>query len=133
MNDWACVVCLRQYAKNEPTRTCFDCRRYQAWGAIVQLLKGSGQDDEWLGLGCRVSIGAVVNRLVRVELIVQLRDAAYLDDTDALRADVVQELQRYFDERPDFWTFRAGSLRGVVAAVDRRRILGCTLASVREN
>jgi hypothetical protein len=103
------------------------------WTAsIEQALRGTGQDDEWLGLGCRETIGGIVNQQVRVELVVELRNADYLADTEALTAKIVVLLKAYFDERPDFWSFRLGALRGLVSAADRRRVLACSLAAVRD-
>lgn len=103
------------------------------WTAsIEQALRGTGQDDEWLGLGCRETIGGIVNRQVRVEFVVELRAADYLADTEALTAKIVAVLKSYFDDRPDFWSFRLGALRGLVSAVDRRRVLTCSRATVRD-
>ncbi len=101
--------------------------------AIEQVLKGTGADDEWLGLGCRETVGAVANRLVRVELTVQLRSVDFIADTEEITAEIAALLQSYFDDRPDFWSFRRSAIRGLVSGVDRRRVLSCSLAVVRDS
>jgi hypothetical protein len=101
--------------------------------AIEQVLRGTGHDDEWLGLGCKESIGAVTNRLVRAEVIVQLRDPRFLADTETITAKIADALRAYFDERRDFWVFRLATIRAVVSGVDRRRVLTCSFAAVRDS
>ncbi len=100
--------------------------------AIEQILRGTGADDEWLGLGCRESVGAVSNRLVRIELTVQLRSIDYIPDTEAITARIVGLLRSYFDDRPDFWAWRYSALRGLVSGADRRRVLSCPSVIVRD-
>jgi hypothetical protein len=100
--------------------------------AVEQTLRGTGRDDEWLGLGCRLGVGAVVNRVVRLEVVIQLRDTRFAADTAALTLSLQAILKAHFDEKSDWWIFRLATLRAVCSRVDRRRVLSCTSAIVRD-
>jgi hypothetical protein len=98
------------------------------WNAqILQALRNG-----WQGLGCQVVAGAVVNQLVRVELVVTVRDARYLADTSDLLTALQAAVLNYFDTRPDFWIWRMSALRAVASAVDRVRVKSCTSVIVRD-
>ena len=53
-----------------------------------------------------------------------LEDIAYADDTSSIAANVRSALRAYFDDRPDWWTWRLDSIGGIIARADRR-ILTC--------
>lgn len=98
-----------------------------AWTeALEQYLR-----DEWTGVGCRIRTGAVLNRLVRVELSVVLRERRWLSDVSSITAALSVELTRYFDERPDFWIFRLAALRAVCSRA-HPHIEKCVTATVRD-
>lgn len=95
------------------------------WNAsVVDVLNRS-----WRGVGCRVATGAVRNRVVRVELSVVLRDASYLTATGEITGLIQTDLRRYFDDRQDWYVWRAAAIRGLVARTDRR-ISTCVSATL---
>lgn len=97
-----------------------------AWlASIEQELR-----TNWKGFGCRFAIGEVTNLVVRLEMTVVLRDAKDLADTTDIATDIQSTIQSYFDDRPDWYVWRAQSLRGVVAQANRK-ILTCATAIVR--
>lgn len=95
--------------------------------ALVQYVS-----DEWLGVGCRARAGAVVNRVVRIEATVVLRQRTDLNDTTAIEAAVRAEVERYFSARPDWWMFRLGALRAVCSFA-HDKILKCPTVLVLDS
>lgn len=93
--------------------------------AIEQHLK-----KDWLGVGCRVSArGAIINRVVRVELSVVLRQRRDLADTTAITTALQAAVGDYFDKRPDWWVFRLSALRATCSRA-HAKILKCVSATV---
>lgn len=86
--------------------------------------------DDFLGIGEVVRMGSVSNVVVRVDLTVTLRDGRDLANTDEIDAAIAKVLGAYFDDRPDWWTWKRAQIRATVARADRR-ILTCTIATVR--
>lgn len=93
------------------------------WEASVIDVLNKG----WRGTGCRVTTGQVRNRVVRVELSVNLRTADDLAATGEITALIQTDLRSYFDDRQDWYLWRAVAIRGLVSRVDRR-ISTCTSA-----
>lgn len=81
--------------------------------------------DGWLGQGCRLSSGRVVNRIVRVEATIALRDADLLVDPSAITTSLNAACQGYFDDRPDWHIWRTATLRAVLSRANRS-ILRCS-------
>ncbi len=99
--------------------------------SIAQGLKDP--DTGWLGLGCRLrGMGAVVNRLVRPELTISVRDVRYLQDTTELTATLQALVRAYFDDREDWYTIRSETLQALCSAADRKRILTCSRVRIRD-
>lgn len=96
------------------------------WSALIE------QDirNTVCGFGCRVVGSSAYNLFGRVECTVKLRKADYLIETTEIAAALDKAIRRYFDERPDWYTWRLAALRGVCARADRR-ILTCTTVVVR--
>ncbi len=88
--------------------------------------------DDWLGFGCRLGRGVVQNQLVRVQLVVVLRDSTHLSQTAALTAVIQPAVEAHFDERPDYYVWRAVAIKNMVSRIDRR-ILRCSTATVLDS
>lgn len=99
-----------------------------AWVAGVVSSLAAG----WQGFGCRIASGTVLNQIVRIELTVVLRETAYLTDTDPVTAAIHVALSAYFDDRPDWYVWRAVSIRAAVARA-HRWVLTCSAATVRDS
>lgn len=85
--DWRCVVCRRLYAKNEPDRTCSECRRHLAYGVLVELIVDSAMSGaaECDALNALATVMGTATRLRR-QFNKDLRDeqrAAQRDARDA--------------------------------------------------
>ena len=96
-----------------------------AWAARVR----QRLYDDFVGFGCNVAVSFAQNRFVKVTAKLTLRDAAYRYDTSAILTNAQKALRRYFDDRPDWYTFRNRAVRAVLARCDRR-VLTCTSAVV---
>jgi hypothetical protein len=97
-----------------------------AWLATVeQQLR-----EDWLGLGCRIGMGAVENLVVRARLTVVVRDAKFLVDTAPITAKLQTTLRAYFDTRPDWWLWNLQAIRAICSVVDRVRVLQVTEAII---
>jgi len=103
-----------------------------SWAQSDAWLAGVEQElrTNWKGFGCRLAIGHVWNLVVRLELTVVLRDAKDLADTTDIATDVQSTIKSYFDDRPDWYIWRAQALRGAVAHANRK-ILTCATVVVR--
>lgn len=108
-----------------------------AWNATVEqeLRTGAADnpDSPWLGFGCKLEIGAVRNKVIRVDLTVALRDAAYTADTSLITATIQRELRAYFDDRRDWYLWRAADIKGIVTSSDRIRVMSCPIVYVRDH
>lgn len=96
---------------------------------VIQSLQ-----DEWVGFGCALNPAGtrlVNNYFAKVACTVQLRDASLLGSTPSIQASIFAKVKAYFDERPDWYTFRYSSLRGVIARADPR-ILTCTSVTMTD-
>jgi hypothetical protein len=102
-----------------------ECARFLTEGA-------DGDGNPWLGWGCRLGMGDVVTLSVCVDVTVTLRDAKYLLSTDRITAAIRQRVRWYFDERRDWYVWRAMALRGLISHVDQR-ILMCSSVVVRSS
>lgn len=86
----------------------------------LQVLK-----EKWVGWGARVALFGVQNYAVTLSSTVILADPKFGDDTTDLQNAIRTAVQKYFDNRPDFYAFDVNSLGGVIARCDPR-ILTCT-------
>ncbi len=102
-----------------------------AWSQAFQDQCAQSLKDKWLGWGARLEVRPVVNVLIALSATVVLADAKFGDDTTDLRAKVRTQVRKYFDERPDFYTFDLNAIGGLIAAADPR-ILNCTAVSVAQ-
>jgi hypothetical protein len=105
-----------------------------SWGCSDRLRAAAQQNirDTWLGWGAKVSVLPIVNKLVNVTATITLTGPQYLDDTSDIAENVRRALKDYFDEKPDFYTFRLRALRGLISQCDSR-ILKCTAVSVLDS
>lgn len=97
--------------------------------AVIQTLQNS-----WVGFGCSLNptgAGLVDNLFLNVSATVQLRNHSLLQQTAGVQAKIQAKLNDYFTLRPDWYTFRAAALRGVIARADPR-VLTCTAVSVTD-
>lgn len=117
---------------NPLTGTAWVYATDETWAQSDAWLEGVKEQLEayWLGLGCKVDMGPVINRIVRVRLTVVLRDAIHLTDTAPITALLQRALLTYFNDRPDWWIWRTATLRGVCVVADRAKILQVTEAVV---
>ena len=95
------------------------------WLATVQ----QNIANSFLGHGCTVRVAGVTNTRIRCALTVTARDPNALSDPSPITAAIQSALQSYFDDRPDWWTWKRAQIRAVVSRADPR-ILVCTSASV---
>ena len=66
-----------------------------------------------VGFGCKVLVTGATNTFVRVACTITLRDPSFIVDTSDVSAALATAVQGYFDNRPDWYTWRLGALRGV--------------------
>lgn len=102
---------------------------------VGQVLLGRGPEQagspqrRWLGFGARVETRPVKNRLVTVQTTVTLRSPDYQEQTSEISDRIRDALTDYFDNRPDFWSWKAVALGGLISVADRR-ILSCDSVTV---
>jgi hypothetical protein len=96
-----------------------------AWLAAIQQKIA----DEFQGFGCTLRVTGPSNVLVAVSAAVTLRSADSLSFTDEITTALQAAARGYFDDRPDWYTWRLAGLRAALSHADRR-ILACTSAAV---
>lgn len=122
---------------DDPSRACsavFVADASWAWSlslsaSLLAALQNTDSPRE--GFGCALASRAIYNRWIHVVATVQVRHPSALADTTLLDAPIRSALLSYFDDRPDFYTWRKAALRGVIARASRE-ILTCTSADVRD-
>jgi Baseplate J-like protein len=95
--------------------------------------------DNFQGFGQQIIVSGVTNIPIFVTCAITVRDAGSLSYTSQLTQAVQAAIQSYFDDRPDWYTFRNGSgstpyggLRAAITGADRR-LLSCTSATVHRS
>jgi len=105
----------------------------ESWGGsdvFSQRVQRRLVDGGWVGWGSRVGVDFAANIFVRVEASVIIESDAVSAQAE-IGAAVRKRLVRYFNERPDWWTWRANTIGGLIGLSDRR-ILACTSVAVRD-
>ena len=108
------------------TGTAYVYAADESWAqsaAWLELLSEALRAGEWSGVGQRIRFGVVHNTTVRVRLDVFLRDASLLTQTDPISTEIKAALAAYFDDRPDWYVFRASAVGQAAASADHRKIL----------
>lgn len=95
---------------------------------ILQALRAR----PWIGWGCRVLVNQIGNIGVSVAPTILLRSPDFVAAETDITENVKQALLKYFDERPDFYTWTLNAIGAVIGGADSR-ILACTAVSVADN
>lgn len=105
-----------------------------SWGSSGRLATIVAQNlrDRWLGFGARAEVLPIKNELINVTASVTLKGPQFLDDISDINDSIRLAIKSYFDDRPDFWTFRNRALRGLVSQCDKR-ILTCSAVAVLDS
>lgn len=106
------------------------------WTSLIQQAINS---YPWLGFGCRLRTGTIVNQLVAVTANVLLKSTEDLANTSDIDANVRAAIRAYFDGadtpngpgRTDWYSFRLSAIQSVVVAADSR-ILHCDSVAVTD-
>lgn len=77
-------------------------------------------DNKWIGFGGRIDFGYVYNVPITVRATVYLRDRKFDAERSAITEAIRQKLTGYFDNRPDFYTWRHTAIGGAASTSDYR-------------
>lgn len=94
-----------------------------AWGwssAFEERVLSYLEDNEWLGFGARVRVRGVWNQPTVVRPTVMVRNELLVSDKSSLVATLQQAARDYFDQRPDWYTWRLETLRAALTAASRQ-------------
>lgn len=91
-----------------------------AWSTRLRDRALQNLNDRWLGFGCAASLGVVSNYNVSVSLALTLRDKRHLADGSAITEKVRKAILAYFNDRPDWYTWRIDRVIGEAMRADRR-------------
>lgn len=105
----------------------------QNWASSVNWVALVAQAfvDTWQGFGGRVRFGTVFNTDIVVAPTIVLTSTDALNYTAEIDANVNAVVQAYFNDRTDWYRWRAGTLRALLSKADTR-ILQCTAVSVTD-
>ena len=104
----------------------------ESWAASDELcafIRQALDDKPWRGFGCRIGVLRTQNQGITVSPNVLLRGSQFIADPSSITAAIRTALAAYFDDRPDWYTWRLNAIGGVIAGADPR-ILACTGLSV---
>jgi hypothetical protein len=95
--------------------------------AVAQTLSNS-----WTGFGCRLRFGITVNCQIAVAAVLMVDQSEYLNNTSLIDVGIRSAAEAYFNNRPDWYRFRIGSLQQVLSKADPRirRCLSVTVTNV---
>jgi hypothetical protein len=108
------------------------CIADQSWssGSAWQKQVQQSIADTTQGFGCAIVVSGVRNTRIRLVLSVKLRDAKALTDVTEIDAAIISAARAYFDDRPDWYTWKLAAIRAVISRA-HPKIQVCTLATVR--
>lgn len=105
-----------------------------SWGSSSEWasrVKQNVYNTGTVGFGCVVDVDRVLNKIIHVNLTMVVRDAKYLNNTAVLDATLRQAARSYFDDRPDWYTWKLAGLRAAVTHA-HRHLLYCSAVSVTD-
>lgn len=94
-----------------------------AWGsspAFSEAVIGFMAAKRWIGFGARIRAREVENQPTIVRPTVMVQNTEKTGDKTALREDLLAAARKYFDERPNWWTWSTESLRAALTAGSRK-------------
>ncbi|MDE2427055.1 MAG: hypothetical protein KGO96_14245, partial [Elusimicrobia bacterium] len=105
----------------------------ESWASETQWVNQVAQSEanEWLGFGCRVRYGFIVNRQIVCSPTIVLASSDDLSDTSDIDANVRAVAESYFNDRPDWWRWVAADLQAVLSGADPR-IQQCTGVTITD-
>ncbi len=105
----------------------------ESWGYSDSLNNAVGQlvKNSTLGFGCSIQMGKTINRFIHIEADIQLIDSKYLLDTTDITNSISTALTSYFNDRPDWYTWKTSTVQSVISSASRK-IFGCTSATITD-
>lgn len=104
-----------------------------SWCWSPQLAETVRQNlyDEWLGFGCKATVNEVTNIPISLAVTVMLRTQRDLSDTIEISNNIRAAIKAYFNDRPDWYTFKIRGIVGSIVRADRRilRVVGSETVS----
>lgn len=127
---------VRHYAEFPATLSLPYAQAYiadQSWaqcppwvGSVAQVVA-----DAWTGFGCRIRFGGVQNLQIVASPTIVLNSTNDLNSTDAIDANVRAVAEAYFNDRPDWYRYRLGTLQALLSKADPR-IRQCSAVTVTD-
>lgn len=88
-------------------------------GAAMQVVEQRLKDN-WQGFGCQCKVFPVYNQRITVDATVSVTDPKFLSDSTDLADTLGKAVRAYFDDRPDWYTWRTRAIEAAIAGADRR-------------
>lgn len=105
----------------------------ESWAYSDTLNAAVGQyvRDNYAGFGCSIQLGQTANHFIHVEATVQLFDTNDLIDPSTIQDNITTTLTSYFNDRPDWWTWKTSAIKAAITSADRK-IFACTQITVKD-
>lgn len=118
-------VAIKEYPGTTYTADCGGCRIWLCddswcWSSVLADSAKQRLNDSYLGFGCKAAINEVINLPVSLAATVLLRDRRYVADTVEISDNIRAACLSYFNDRPDWWTWRERSIAARIVGCDRR-------------
>lgn len=98
------------------------------WAKYVQQ---SMYDNEIVGVGCKVDVDVIQNKVVVAEATVVLRAPDFLTETTAVDEAVRKAVKEYLDERPDWNVWNQDALKGAISRA-HAKIFYCSSVTLKD-
>lgn len=106
----------------------------ESWGSSTRWashVQQSLYDDDLVGIGCKVSVQSVRNKVVTAEATVVLRDKNFASETTALDEAIGKAVRSYFDDRVDWNVWKSRAIRAAITNADEK-ILHCSSITIKD-
>ena len=118
-------VAVQEYSSTGYASDCGGCRIWIAddswcWSQTLANAAKQKLNDLYLGFGCKATINEVVNLPVSLAATILLRDKRYVADTVEIADNIRAACLAYFNDRPDWYTFRERAIAAKIVGCDRR-------------
>lgn len=118
-------VAVQEYSSTGYASDCGGCRIWIAddswcWSQTLANAAKQRLNDLYLGFGCKATINETVNLPVSLSATILLRDKRHVADTVEIADNIRAACLSYFNDRPDWYTFRERAIAAKIVGCDRR-------------
>lgn len=97
----------------------------------VKIVQQSLYDNDLVGVGCKVVVSGVTNKVVSVNATVALRDPNYLNETTDIDNAIREAVLSYLDDRKDWNIWKTDGLKAAITR-SHPKVFYCSSAIMKD-